>query len=97
SSTDQRGFTTAYTYNAYNDLTTITDPTGAVTTNAWSGGELQSVEDANGNYTNYAYDGHRHVTMVTDALGGLTKFLYDGAGNATVVTDPMGRAVTTPF
>lgn len=49
--------------------------------------------DANGNTTNYSYDGKGRLTAVTDPVGLVTELRYAGNHLATV-TDPAGRVTS---
>jgi len=53
---DRNGNTTSYAYDANDNLTTITDPVGLVTTFAYTGGLLTSVTDPASRVTSFAHD-----------------------------------------
>ena len=96
--------TTTYTYGSKafpEDLTSITDPNGKVSTFTYdSAGNLASAADAVGDKATYTYDAlGRIVTEVSprgNAKGGkpseyTSAFTYDAAGNRLTVTDPLGH------
>ncbi|PEC50950.1 hypothetical protein COJ46_01685 [Bacillus sp. AFS077874] len=53
-----------------------------------SGNYLTSTQDADGNLTQFSYDGVGNQTSMTDPMGYKTNFTYDGNNNLTSVTDP---------
>ncbi len=92
--------TISYGYDANNDLTSVTDPSGAQTIYGYNASkQLTSVQDADGNTTSFAYtliNGYGPaVSSITDANGKQTTFSYNVAGSLctspateTDVTDP---------
>ncbi len=54
-------------------------------------GQLQSIQDRNGNTNSFAYTNNQ-LTQVTDGLGGMLTFAYSG-NNLTSVTDQSGRSI----
>jgi RHS repeat-associated protein len=88
-------YTTTYTYNATNQVTSVTDPLGHGTTYAYDdAGNLDTVTDANNKVTDYDYNADNQVNKVTDPRGGEVATTYDDAGNIASVTTPAG---TTTF
>jgi len=70
--------TTTFGYDAYGELTSVTDPLGNPTTIHYNSvGLLDYVMDAQQNKTSFGYDGRGNRTSVTDALGTPTAFVYD--------------------
>ena len=78
---------TAYTYDALNRVTGITDRNGNT---QWFGydaiGRITRVRDKNGNLTQYTYDGNGNIVATTDALGTVARFEYN-ANNKLVKVD----------
>jgi RHS repeat-associated protein len=85
---------TVYHFNAQNQLATITDANGNVTSYAYgASGHLASITDPVGLVTTFAYTGS-HVTAITDPAGRVTQLAYDAAGNLAAITDPDGAQTT---
>jgi RHS repeat-associated protein len=85
STTNQRGKTTSYDYDASGNLTKITAPLNLKTTFTYdSSGRKTSERDPRGNVpdpptgflTQWAYDAVDHVTTLTDARGNATTYDY---------------------
>ncbi|MCF6521540.1 RHS repeat protein [Streptomyces sp. JJ36] len=93
---DPADHTTTYGYDANGNRTSVTGPTGAVTTTAYDDVDRAvRVTDPLGNVTRYAYDAEDNLTRVTDALGHETTSAYDAVNRLTSTTDPLGD--TTRF
>ncbi len=81
---------TVQDFNAANQLATIIDPDGNVTTYAYNAnGELLSITDPVGQVTKFTYTGF-HITAITDPAGRVTQLAYDAAGDLVTVTAPDG-------
>ncbi|HVC41140.1 MAG TPA: FG-GAP-like repeat-containing protein [Candidatus Saccharimonadales bacterium] len=94
--TDPTGITTTYTYDSYENLTSMSRPdvqTGKVATTAYcyygsSGcgapagpsGDLYQLTDPSGKTTTYTYDAYGDVKTVTDGAGDTTTVNDDGVG-----------------
>ena len=78
---DLNGLHTTYSYNGYNQLTTVEDPyTGFTTfTYASSGGALQTIQDPALRFTTLTYSSGE-LTGVQQADGSRTTYTYDSAG-----------------
>ncbi|HND51423.1 MAG TPA: hypothetical protein PLV92_03470, partial [Pirellulaceae bacterium] len=87
---------TVYQFNAANQLATITDRHGNVTTFQYTSGRLTAVVDPVGLSTAFTYTGAR-VTQITDPAGRGTLLAYDSAGNLLSVTDPDGARRTWTY
>jgi len=70
-------------------------PGNSNTSTYYADGRLQSITDAAGNTTQYAYDTTAHRTTVTNADGGTITTVTDAYGSPLSVTDPLGRTTTT--
>ena len=88
-------FKTTFTYNAADQMTTVTDPLGRVTSKAYDpGGRMISVTDAKNRTTAYAYNPANLLTSVTAPDGTVTAYAYDAAGNVSSRTDAKNRTTT---
>jgi len=67
-------------------VTSVTDPTGRVSTYGYNGDNLSSFTDARGKTTTYTYDANGYLTRITDPKANPTKFAYDAAGRVTSMT-----------
>jgi YD repeat-containing protein len=77
-----------YTYDAMNNLQTISDALGNTTTYDYDlAGRITSTTDAEGNTTNYSYFNNNLLANSTDALGRVTQYSYDLFGKLLGVTD----------
>jgi RHS repeat-associated protein len=79
---------TNYTYNALNQLTTVSMTRGAVTqtrTFTYVGADMVSATNPENGTINYTYDGAHRVTSRTDAKGQQTQYDHDTYGRVTEV------------
>ena len=92
-SVDARGKTTRTAYDAYGDVTSVTDPLGDVTKYAWdvTRSWLSSTTDPNTKAIAYEYDAHGRRTKITDALGKVATTTYDADGHKRSSTDANHR------
>jgi RHS repeat-associated protein len=108
STTDPDGNTTSYTYDSYNNLASITQPSvsGGTPTTSYthnSFGEVLTSTDPLGNVTTNTFDSHGNLTSVTTpAPGGgasasVTGFSYNSLGELTQITDPLGHVTTMTY
>lgn len=89
---DFGGATTTWTYDAEDRVTSVTDPTGGVTTFGYSGGShLPSrITAPDGGVTQVtAADGL--ISAVTDADGNTTTFGFNATNDLVSVTNPLGE------
>jgi YD repeat-containing protein len=96
-STDRRGKTTTFTYDAAGNLKTTTGPapTSPLTTYNYDPtgtGLLFSVIDPRGKTTTYGYDADANRNRITSSLGNTTSMTYDPAGRLETVVEPRGNA-----
>lgn len=92
------GGTKTFTYNVNNQVMSITDARGKLTTYGY---------DANGNNTSVVQDGHTvsettynaagQITSTTDGNGQTTTYTYDAYGNLTSSTDPLAHKTTYTY
>jgi RHS repeat-associated protein len=90
----------AYTYDAANRLTTITQGTSVVTLRSDAANRRIALRLPNGTRTGYGYDGASRITTLTyragaAVLGGLT-YGYDSAGNRISTGGPWARTGQPP-
>jgi RHS repeat-associated protein len=102
--TDPRGFPTDYTYTGtlldsvldpYNNETLYTYTTAADAPQPE--GLLKTVQDPNGDITQYVYDAKGDRIKVIDALLNETNYTYDALGRRVTVEDPHGRVDWTCY
>jgi len=88
-----------YGYDATHLLTSEIDNRGnpAGSTTYYPDGRLQSVTDAVGNVTQYAYDTATRTTTVTNPDLGTVVTVADAYGMPLTVTDPLGRTTTYTY
>ncbi|MFI9182074.1 DUF6531 domain-containing protein [Streptomyces goshikiensis] len=94
--TDQRGNTTAMTYDTAGRMLTRTAPAALGYKESWgydTAGNLTSHTDGRGNKTTYAYTANR-LTSATDPTGGKTVYTYTALGSLETMTSPRGKVTT---
>jgi RHS repeat-associated protein len=78
---------TTMTYDAGNNVTSVTDPRGLVTTQATDGlGQRWQLVSPDTGTTNFAYDAYGRLASLTRADGTPTTYGYDGLNRKTSVT-----------
>jgi RHS repeat-associated protein len=91
-STDRRGLTTTYAYDAAGNRTRTTSPDGSHTDATYDGhGRVLTTTDARGKTTTYGYDARSNLNRVTTPLGEVTTSTYDQAGRLATTVDPRGN------
>ena len=90
---DRNGNTTTYAYNVNQQLETVTDPVGKVTTLAYSGNNLSSVTDPANRVTEFMYDSNGNLVQVLLPDGTTKSFGYDENHLMTSETDRRGNTV----
>jgi len=92
STTDAVGTSTTYEYDDAGRLTTITGPTGGVTTLAYNGqGHLATITDPAGRATSMTIDDDGNLTKITNPDGSTRSFAYDSEHQMTAQTDAAGN------
>ena len=88
-----------FQYDSTHLLTQETDRRGNIagTTTYYADGKLQSITDAVGNTTQYAYSLTTNTTTVTNPDGGTVVTVADSYGDPLTVTDPLGRTTTNTY
>ncbi|HPN53951.1 MAG TPA: Ig-like domain-containing protein, partial [Anaerolineaceae bacterium] len=90
---DPAGGRTEYTYNDRNNLTSVTDSRGNVTTYTYmvldgSGASvLSSTTDPSGRNVTYTYTLEGYLASKTDSYGRITSYSYNAHGQLTSTTD----------
>jgi RHS repeat-associated protein len=108
STTDALGHTTTYTYDANNNVASISRPldgsTTATTSYTYNSfGEVLTMTDALGNTTANTYDAHGNLLSVTSPApngstpASVTQFAYDTKGELMQITDPLSRVTTLTY
>ena len=97
-STTTDGDTTSFAYTGSSRIpSTVTDPTGAVTTLTTANGLVTQVVDADGVSTSYGYDAEHNPTTITDGAGNTSTIAYNATGQATSVTTPLGHVTSFTY
>jgi RHS repeat-associated protein len=87
---------TTYTYNADDQVTSVTDALGHATTYSYDNlGRQTSITDALNHTTSYGYDNAGNLATVTDPLSHTTSYAYDVRNLQVSVTEPAGGGTTT--
>lgn len=94
---DPAGNQTDNTYDALNNLISVTDPRGFLTTYTYDGKLLTSSVDALNNETTYIYTPEGYLESVTDALGREISYTYDSHGQRLSMTNPDGNTWTYTY
>lgn len=89
--TDERGFTTSYTYDALQRVVRIDFPDTTYITNSYDKLDLVKTVDRMGFPTTFGYDAVRRKTAVTNALGNYTLYGYCPCGGLENVRDAAGN------
>lgn len=82
-------------YNAQGRVASQTDPTGAVTSYAYNGGETDTTMPDGGVWTD-VYS-HNHLLSQYDPFGNRTEYVYDGKSNLTRRSDPLGNGTSAAY
>lgn len=79
-----------------NKLTTVTYPSGVVTTVNYTGNQITSVDNGMGRALNFTYTDNL-ITSIDDGNGRSVSYSYDMDGNLTQFTDLMGQTHTYEY
>jgi RHS repeat-associated protein len=91
-------YTTNSLYNAFGDVTQVTDPLNRKTTVGYDANRNRtSVTDANLHQTTFIYDADDEVTQVTRPDNSTLKTGYDSDGNVTSQMDGLNSATTYTY
>ncbi len=107
-STDDLGNTASYTYDSNNNMTSVSKPLNANTTQTTSYtynsfGEVLTATDPLGNVTTNTYDAHGNLLTVTtpapnsNTPGSVTQFQYATNGELIQITDPKGNVTKLTY
>ena len=95
-STDNREST--YTYDALNQRTSFTLPSGGKVTYAYDAvGNLKTITDPLGGKSHYEYSSSGYLLSNTDALGNKTTYEYDNNGNMAKYNDALGNTTVITY
>ena len=86
--------TETFTYDAENDLTSVTDGNGHITSYTYENGNKTSMVDPDKNETKWTYNGTHDVLTVTPPDGEKTTITRDSHGNAETVSCPAPHGTT---
>jgi RHS repeat-associated protein len=90
------GQSTTYTYNGSNQLQSIEDPYGNLTTIAYNNGKLSTIEDPAGRLTTFTFSGN-DLESVEQANDSFTTYTYNSSSQVTQISDPLGRLVSVAY
>lgn len=94
---DSAGNRTDMTYDSLNNLTSVIDPRGFLTTYTYTGKLLASKTDALNNKTTYTYTSEGYLKTETDPAGRTTTYSYDSHGNRLSAVDSLGNTTTYTY
>jgi RHS repeat-associated protein len=111
--TDPAGNTTTYTYDAFGDTTSATDPLSRTTKIGWNtalgvktttvsaagvaAGTTTACAAPTAGCTTFAYDAFENIITTTDPLGHTTKASFDADGNQLTATNGNNHTTTTTY
>jgi RHS repeat-associated protein len=86
------------TYNARNDVASVTDARGKVTSFGYdASGNVTSVTVDGQSVAQYTYDAQGRKSSSTDGNSKTTTYTYDANGNVASVTDPLANKTTHTY
>jgi YD repeat-containing protein len=88
---DRNGNTTQLTYNAFNQLVTVTDPASRTLTFSYTNGLVTGITSSVGISLSYAYDNYGHLIQITKPDQTTVSFQYDNFSHITAVLDSQGK------
>jgi YD repeat-containing protein len=92
---DQVGIS-QFAYDANDNLTTVTDPRGLLTTYGYTGfGDLVAQISPDTGTTTNTYDAGGNLISATDARGAVSTYAYDALGRVTSKTQVVGAQTVT--
>ena len=97
SQTDERGLTTARTWDNLQRLTGVAYPDGTTTSNLYVNLDLTATKDRLDHWTYYGYNEIRQQTAITNANGVVTRYGYCSCGALYSVTNAWGTPVAQPI
>jgi len=92
--TNALGLNVAAAWDNLLRLTSVQFPDGTYVSNVYNNLDLSGVKDRLGNWTQYVYDGARHLISVTNANNAVTTLEWCGCGALTEVVDALNNTTT---
>ncbi len=93
---DANPATTSYTYDAQENVTSVTDPKGGKTEYTYNARkQVLTTKDARGKLTTSVYDAKGNLTSTTDAANNVTSHTYDTKGNLLTQSVTLDGVVQT--
>jgi RHS repeat-associated protein len=90
--------TTTYSYDQWSNVSSVTDPSGAVTLSTYDqDGNQLTKTDPLGRTTTWTYDSTRHPLSRVDPLGRITIWNYGQQGQLLSQTDPSGHTASWAY
>jgi RHS repeat-associated protein len=90
--------TATNTYDAYGNVTAMTDPEGNTTSFTYDAmGNFLTKTDGRGKVWTYTYDSKGRLLTAADPNSRTTSYTYDAAGNKILETDPAGKQKTFEY
>ncbi len=80
-----------------NNVTTVTDPAGAVMQHTYTDAGVTRMKDAAGKSSAFEYDAQGRLSTVTDRLGDKTQITYHASGKIASLTNAKGNVVTYTY
>jgi RHS repeat-associated protein len=95
---DPGPFTWTYTYDAADNLQTVTDPLGNATSHTYdAAGQRSALTEDDVQVAAYAYSDRGELTSVTAADGSVTSYTHDAARNLVTRTDANNHTTTYAY
>ena len=94
---DRNGNITLYTYDIDQQLSSITDPIGKVTTFSYQNNQLNAVTDPAGRISSFDYDTDNNLIKVTFPDGTTKRFGYNHQHLMTLEADQLNRTTVREF
>ena len=95
--TNALGLNVAATWDNLLRLTSVQFPDGSYISNSYNNLDLSGMKDRLGNWTQYSYDGARHLTGITNANHAVTSLEWCGCGALTTIIDALTNISTLNY
>ncbi len=97
SSEDRNGNKTVFAYNNDNNLISVTDPVGLLTSLTYSGNRISKITDPAGRSTTFEHDNNGNLVSISDPDGSSRKFEYDDSHRIISQTAKLGFVTLYTF